>query len=307
MEKGLRYNEGKLQWSLVDLTSFEGMVRVLMFGAQKYSRENWKKGLNILEIMDSMLRHLSAMMRGELIDPETGLPHNSHLQCNTMFFDYMVRTGATYEEALKELNEKDAEQRRKNNAALKQPVGMDYARSQVRDGAGAVEVAWVIDKLHSIWEVWAVAKPNNNDVFGNGQTVYTNKEIAQRDCNDLNEKIPAWWLKGEAMWPVLTNAASVIAYRPESAWFLTLNDALTFALTEINEEKAINKAKEIWQVGKLYPDSEYYAPIIVAKPKHSIQRTTDMFDMYADAVKHAIHLNNLNTNKNAGNITSSNA
>ena len=39
-----RFNAGKLQWSMVDFKSLEDMVRVLEFGAKKYSRDNWKKG-----------------------------------------------------------------------------------------------------------------------------------------------------------------------------------------------------------------------------------------------------------------------
>lgn len=34
---GLRYNENKPQWSLVDFDSLESMVKVLEYGAHKYS------------------------------------------------------------------------------------------------------------------------------------------------------------------------------------------------------------------------------------------------------------------------------
>jgi hypothetical protein len=90
MENALRFNEGKLQWSLVDFKSFEDMVRVLMFGAQKYDSHNWKKGLKTTEICESLLRHLYAYMDGEEIDPESGLPHIGHIQCNAMFLAHMM-------------------------------------------------------------------------------------------------------------------------------------------------------------------------------------------------------------------------
>ena len=35
---GLRYNTGKLKWSLVDYPSLEPLVKVLEFGAEKYSK-----------------------------------------------------------------------------------------------------------------------------------------------------------------------------------------------------------------------------------------------------------------------------
>ena len=87
----LRYNSGKLQWSLVDFDALEDMVRVLEFGAKKYDADNWKKGLQTNEIAESMMRHLFAYLRGEDIDPESGLPHTGHIMCNAMFLSYMQK------------------------------------------------------------------------------------------------------------------------------------------------------------------------------------------------------------------------
>lgn len=86
-----RHNKGKPKYSLLDLNSFEDCVRVLEFGAEKYSRDNWKKGLPVSEILDSMLRHISAIQRGEFIDPESGLPHHGHISCNVMFLEHTIK------------------------------------------------------------------------------------------------------------------------------------------------------------------------------------------------------------------------
>ena len=86
-----RYNEGKPQWSMVDFKSLEPMVRVLEYGAKKYSRDNWKLGLPTLEICDSLMRHLIAFMNGEDKDPESGLDHLGHISCNVMFLNYVMR------------------------------------------------------------------------------------------------------------------------------------------------------------------------------------------------------------------------
>lgn len=85
-----RYNEGKLQWSLVDYESLKPMVRVLMMGAKKYAPHNWKKGLPITEIFDSLQRHLIAFMSGENDDPESGISHLGHIMCNVMFMQHMM-------------------------------------------------------------------------------------------------------------------------------------------------------------------------------------------------------------------------
>lgn len=89
-EKGERFNSGKPKWSLVPQSALLPMVEVLEFGAKKYSAHNWKKGLSVTEICESLKRHLDAFMEGEDIDPESGLPHIGHMQCNTLFLSWMM-------------------------------------------------------------------------------------------------------------------------------------------------------------------------------------------------------------------------
>lgn len=88
---GDRFNKGKPQWSLLDYPSLVSCVRVLEFGSKKYSRDNWKKGLKVRETAESLLRHLYAMLDGEELDPESGLPHIGHVMCNAMFMSYMIK------------------------------------------------------------------------------------------------------------------------------------------------------------------------------------------------------------------------
>jgi hypothetical protein len=87
-DKGLRYNDGKRKWSLVHFKSLEPLVEVLEFGAEKYAPENWKKGLDKKEILESMMRHLVSLMDGETLDPESTKQHIGHIMCNAMFYSY---------------------------------------------------------------------------------------------------------------------------------------------------------------------------------------------------------------------------
>ena len=89
--QALRHNEGKLQWSLIDYKSLEDLVRVLEFGVKKYARDNWKKGMPITELYDSMHRHMTSFIAGEDTDEESGLSHLGHAMCNLMFMSYMMR------------------------------------------------------------------------------------------------------------------------------------------------------------------------------------------------------------------------
>jgi hypothetical protein len=91
VDRALRYNDGKLKWSLVDYKSLEPMIRVLEYGAEKYSPDNWKRGLDKKEILESMMRHLASVLDGEENCPESGLSHIGHIQCNAMFYNYFHR------------------------------------------------------------------------------------------------------------------------------------------------------------------------------------------------------------------------
>lgn len=107
IEEGNRYNEGKLKWNLVSYKALEPMVRVLMFGAQKYSSWNWSKGLKYTEICDSLQRHLNAFLQGENDDPESKLHHVGHILCNGMFLSYMFLFRKDMDDRYKDKNLKE--------------------------------------------------------------------------------------------------------------------------------------------------------------------------------------------------------
>lgn len=106
-DQGLRFNEGKPQWRYVPQSALIPMVRVLEFGAKKYSPENWKKGLSTTECMESLKRHWDAMMEGETHDPDSKLPHIGHIMCNAMFISWMQANKPEFDDLKKENNKND--------------------------------------------------------------------------------------------------------------------------------------------------------------------------------------------------------
>ena len=97
-EQALRYNQGKLEWSLVDFDSLEGLVRVLEYGKDKYARDNWRLGMPVTQVTESLMRHLFAFAKGEDVDPESGCRHISHVLCNAMFLEYILREKQHYDD-----------------------------------------------------------------------------------------------------------------------------------------------------------------------------------------------------------------
>lgn len=91
-ELGRKYDSGKIDWTLLPFSSLEGAVRVLMFGAEKYERENWKLVKNGRQrYTAACLRHLLKHMDGEEFDPETGLRHTAHAMVNLLFIEWLRR------------------------------------------------------------------------------------------------------------------------------------------------------------------------------------------------------------------------
>ena len=72
--------------NLVPFDSLESISDVLTFGAKKYAPDNWKIVPDAVDRYEAaLLRHFTAYKKGEMNDPETGLPHLSHAGCCLMF------------------------------------------------------------------------------------------------------------------------------------------------------------------------------------------------------------------------------
>lgn len=88
-----RFNQGKLQWTLMNHKAFEPMIEVLMYGTQRYDRDNWTIACpKKMDLLDSLERHYVEIKEPEI--PGTVYDHGSklrsigHLMCNAMFYSY---------------------------------------------------------------------------------------------------------------------------------------------------------------------------------------------------------------------------
>ena len=98
MSEGLKFDIGKVPLELLPVEALIEIAKVMAFGAEKYGRHNWRKGMAWSRLVGAILRHLFAWMLGEDKDPESGLSHLAHAGCDLLFL-------LTYE--LKELGTDD--------------------------------------------------------------------------------------------------------------------------------------------------------------------------------------------------------
>jgi Domain of unknown function (DUF5664) len=82
--KGLRYDEGKLEYHLIPTDGLRELAKVFTAGAKKYSPYNWERGMKWTKVYNSLRRHLDAFWDGEMRDPETGLHHMAHATWNAL-------------------------------------------------------------------------------------------------------------------------------------------------------------------------------------------------------------------------------
>lgn len=84
-------DEGKI--GLQYILAMPGLCSVAQvgdFGAKKYGQWNYKSGMPWMKLLGSCARHLTAFIKGEDRDIESGLPHMAHLAYNAlMVLDYM--------------------------------------------------------------------------------------------------------------------------------------------------------------------------------------------------------------------------
>lgn len=84
IKKGMKFNTGKLRYSIIPMEAVREVVKVSEYGAIKYEPNNWKniKDMNIY--YDALMRHIIAWKTGETHDLESGLHHLAHGAWNAL-------------------------------------------------------------------------------------------------------------------------------------------------------------------------------------------------------------------------------
>lgn len=95
-DHAVKFDGDKPQLELVPPSAMIAMGKVLGYGAAKYARYNYLKGMAWTRLMGANLRHCFSWLRGEDIDPESGLPHLYHaLASIAMLIESIERSKGT--------------------------------------------------------------------------------------------------------------------------------------------------------------------------------------------------------------------
>lgn len=81
-----------LQW-ILSMSGLDDVAKVGAYGAKKYGQSNWRGGSEWMRYAGSCVRHLAAFIRGESIDPESGLPHLAHCAYNCLILLSWAKEG----------------------------------------------------------------------------------------------------------------------------------------------------------------------------------------------------------------------
>ncbi len=91
--EGVKHDAGKAPISLIPVEALLGEAEVFAFGAKKYGRHNFRKGMDHSRVLDATLRHILAIINGEDIDPESGKPHWAHARCGLAMYAFYQSHG----------------------------------------------------------------------------------------------------------------------------------------------------------------------------------------------------------------------
>lgn len=91
---GVKHDAGKSRLDLIPFRELLQVGDVLEYGARKYAPDNWKHVPEARQrYLGAALRHIAAHGTGEVLDPESGLPHLAHAITSLFFLLHFVNNG----------------------------------------------------------------------------------------------------------------------------------------------------------------------------------------------------------------------
>ncbi len=95
MDKGIKYDNEKPDWSLIDLEIIQQVASVLTYGAKKYDRHNYDK-VEPHRYLAALMRHITLWQSGQMFDEETKEHHLAHAMTNLHILMRLEKKGIVY-------------------------------------------------------------------------------------------------------------------------------------------------------------------------------------------------------------------
>lgn len=84
-DAALHASAGKPGLQYLPWRALTEVAKVIDFGAKKYSRNGWRKGMPWMELAGSTVRHVAKWISGIDLDEESGLHHLAHAATDILF------------------------------------------------------------------------------------------------------------------------------------------------------------------------------------------------------------------------------
>ena len=88
---GVKYDSGKPDMTMIPFQALEEVAKVMMFGKEKYGRDNWKAGITTTRLSAAALRHLGQWCDGIDLDKESNENHIAHAAANLLMLLWTIK------------------------------------------------------------------------------------------------------------------------------------------------------------------------------------------------------------------------
>lgn len=93
-DKAKHFDDNKVTLqNILAMSGLDEVANVGQYGAKKYGLWNFMKGAEWMRYLGSCARHIAAVIRGEWLDLESGLPHLAHCAFNCLIILTWHQTG----------------------------------------------------------------------------------------------------------------------------------------------------------------------------------------------------------------------
>lgn len=88
---GVKHDSGKPDMTMIPFQALEEVAKVMMFGKEKYGRDNWKAGITTTRLSAAALRHLGQWCDGIDLDKESNENHIAHAAANLLMLLWTIK------------------------------------------------------------------------------------------------------------------------------------------------------------------------------------------------------------------------